>query len=133
MRDHRSMALTSVKSGMVIFSWEARLLSLLFFCATCRSRALRPKLCRGNPAFRYWMLEVSQASIVLLGSPSPITASEAAISFLISSVLNKIFSCGSICEQKEESGFSGRERKPGQLQSEAMLIRAISNIIGCQP
>lgn len=103
MRDHRSMAFTSVKSGMVIFSWEARLLRRLFFCATCRSRAFRPKLCLGNPAFRYWMLEASQASIVLLGSPSPITASDVAISFFISRVLSKMFSWGSICKGEESN------------------------------
>jgi hypothetical protein len=47
------------------------------------------------------MLEASYASIVLLGSPSPITASEVAISFFISRVLSKMFSWGSICKGEE--------------------------------
>lgn len=94
--DHLSMEFTSVKSGMLSFSCEARLRSRLFFWVTWRSSAFRPKFCRASPAFRYCSAELSYASMVLRGSLRPRANSDGDISFFISRGVRRMFSWGSI-------------------------------------
>lgn len=101
MRDYRFMVFILVKSGMVIFSWEARFFRRFFFCVTCRFRVFRLKLCLGNLVFRYWMLEVLQVSIVFLGFLSFIIVLDVVISFFILRVLSKMFLWGFICKGEE--------------------------------
>lgn len=98
--DHLSIEFTSVKSGMVIFSCDARLRSRLFFWAMWHSSVLRPKLCLASPALRYWRVELSYVSMVFRGSLRPKASSETPISFLMSRVPKRMFSCGSICPRK---------------------------------
>lgn len=94
--DHLSIEFTSVKSGMVIFSCEARLRSRLFFWVMWHSSVFRPKLCLASPALRYCRVELSYVSMVFRGSLRPRASSEMPISFLMSKVPKRMFSCGSI-------------------------------------
>lgn len=98
--DHLSMEFTSAKSGMVIFNCEARLRSRLFFWAIWRSSAFRSKLCLPRPALRYCRFELSYVNMVFRGSLSPSASSVTPMSFLISKVPKRMFSCGSICPKK---------------------------------
>lgn len=94
------MELTSVKSGMVIFSCEARLRNRLFFWLMWHSSVFRPKLCLASPALRYCRVELSYFSIVFRGSLRPRASSVTPMSFLMSRVPRRMFSCGSICPRK---------------------------------
>lgn len=98
--DHLSIEFTSVKSGMVIFSCEARLRSRLFFWVMWHSSVFRPKLCLASPALRYCRVELSYVSMVFRGSLRPKASSETPMSFLMSRVPKRMFSCGSICQSK---------------------------------
>lgn len=104
--DHLSIEFTSVKFGMVIFSCDARLRSRLFFWVMWHSSVFRPKLCLASPALRYCRVELSYVSIVFRGSLRPRASSETPMSFLISKVPKRMFSCGSICPRKRNKFVS---------------------------
>lgn len=98
--DHRSMALTSVRSGILIFSCEERLRSRAFLGCAFRSR-----LCRRGPlAFLYWIPELSNITgVEFLTSLTLVVISFPATSLWISSVVSRMFPWESTCGGKEQN------------------------------
>lgn len=98
IRDHRSMALTSVRSGILIFSCEERLRSRAFLGGTLRSW-----LCRRGPlTLLYWIPELSSITEAeFLASLTLVVISFPATSLWISSVVSRMFPWESTCEARE--------------------------------
>lgn len=91
IRDHLSMAFTSVRSGILILSWEERLRSRVFFRCVFLSRLRRPDS-RVVLAFLYWRPELSNiVEEELWVSLRVVLTSFVPTSLWISRVVSKMF------------------------------------------
>lgn len=91
IRDHLSMAFTSVRSGILILSWEERLCSRVFFRCAFLSRLRRPDS-RAVLAFLHWRPELSNiVEEELWISLRVVVTSFVPTSLWISRVVSKMF------------------------------------------